>query len=485
MDAAKGAVRQEDDRVSRARAGHDGIHDGADLGRGAGPRTDGACEPVEVEALALGHVRPAERRQDHVVGGVEGALVLLLVQRAASGRAAGLEGDPERALRVPGAQGPQRLVDRRRMVREVVVDAYAVGLTQQVLPAPHPLERREVRSRLGDARPEAGRARRDGRDRVTHVVRAGHLEREAPEGRAADEEVERLRSVGRVGGGGAEPGREHVPRVLAIERVPLDPRARLGAHDVTHPCVARVADEEPALGHCAHESTERRLVRRRIGVDVDVVVLDAGDDRDVVGRYADVVDELRPLLPEDGVVFVALDDERGAAPVRSDARRAHGGAARQALGQAADEPAGLVASAGEEPGAHRARSRLAVRPGHDERPAAGEKEGPQGRRHRRALEPQSLRRLRLGVVLADGVADDHEVEPRAPLDVGCVVALQAADARRLERGPDRRVERDVGPAHLVPRGRQQARRARPSRCPTLRRGGPASGSWVPFNPWRR
>ena len=92
-------------------------------------------------------VRP-ERGEQDVVGGVEGARVGFLVERAARGRAARLEGDPERALRMARPQGAERLVDGRRVVREVVVDAHAARLAEQVLPPAHALERGEVRARV-------------------------------------------------------------------------------------------------------------------------------------------------------------------------------------------------------------------------------------------------------------------------------------------------------------------------------------------------
>ena len=65
----------------------------------------------------------------------------------------------------------------------------------------------------------------------------------------------------------------------------------------------------------------------------------------------------------------------------------------------------------EQPRAHRARRRLAVRAGDDERPASLEEVLAQRAGHRRARQPEPLGGLRLRVVAADRVAHDDEVGP--------------------------------------------------------------------------
>ena len=267
-----------------------------------------------------------------MIGRVERARVRLLVQRAAGGRAPRLERDPQGPVRVPSAQRPQRLVDGGRVVREVVVDAHAPRLADELLPAPHAFERREVPAQLAHAGAEALRARRDRRHRVAHVVVSGHAHREAPAGDAAREQIEGLRRPGERRRGSRRPPGRDAAGVVALERVPDDARAGLARHDRARRRVVRVAHDDAPFRDGANERPERRLVGRDVRVDVDVVVLDARDDRDVVRAHADVVEELGLLVPVDRVVLVALDDERRAPLIRPDARRADRRARRQALG---------------------------------------------------------------------------------------------------------------------------------------------------------
>ena len=102
-------------------------------------------------------MRPSGR-EDHPARGVEGAGVLGLVERAARRRAAGLEDGPERSGGVARAERGERLVHGGRVVREVVVDADAARLTEQLLPPLHPFERRERRTASRARRPRTPRA---------------------------------------------------------------------------------------------------------------------------------------------------------------------------------------------------------------------------------------------------------------------------------------------------------------------------------------
>ena len=151
------------------------------------------------------------------------------------------------------------------MVREVVVDAHAPGLAEQVLATPDALEEGERRAQIVHARAEPLGARRDRGDRVAHVVTARDAQREAPARDAAREEIEGLRALRERRRRSAEPGRRHVARVVPLERVEGDPRARLGRRDLARARIARVAHHEPALGHAAHELAKGGLVRRVVG----------------------------------------------------------------------------------------------------------------------------------------------------------------------------------------------------------------------------
>ena len=205
-----------------------------------------AGEPLEVEPLALRHVGATERREEHAVGRVERARVRVLVQRAARGRAARLEHDPERAAGVPRSQRAQRLVHGGRVVREVVVDAHAAGLAEEVLPAPHALERREGRARLVDARRRSPRrTRRSPRGRCARCGRPGTRSAKRPHDDAAREEIERLRSAVRPAAARARraTSASTSPVSSPLERVPGDSRARLARDDRARARVVRVAHE--------------------------------------------------------------------------------------------------------------------------------------------------------------------------------------------------------------------------------------------------
>ncbi len=241
-----------------------------------------------------------------------------------------------------------------------------------------------------------------------------------------------------------------------------------------------VAHDEPALGHRARRAPERRLVRRRVRVDVDVVVLDARDDGDVVRADADVVEELRLLVPVDGVVLVALDDE-GRAPERSAIEAASSSSpmaapARQALRDAADEPARLADP--RSTGATRtSRSSSSCR-ACPRRPAGGGRRG-NARAARADMlvrgRPMRLGRDRLGVVAA-GSRCPRRPGPGAATRCAASKPLQARHARGCERRArwaDR--TRTSEPLTSCPASRR-APPARPCPCPRRRRDERACGS---------
>ncbi len=240
---------------------------------------------------------------------------------------------------MPRAESAERLVDRGRVVREVVVDGDVVGLAEQILTPPHALERSERGACRGDPDAEALRAGGDGADRVTNVVRSRDLQRESPAVRAAGVEIERLRAGHGIGGDHrAQPRRRHVTRVVALEGV--EERLRLGVllDDRADARIACITREETVARHQRDELLELRLVRCHRRIDVDVILLDAREDHDVVATDTHVVEELGPLVPVDGVVLVALDDERRGLRRRAECggdelalRRADGRAGREVL----------------------------------------------------------------------------------------------------------------------------------------------------------
>ena len=172
--------------------------------------------------------------------------------------------------------------------------------------------------------------------------------------------------------------------------------------------------------HGAHQVMELALDRGEVGEDVGVVELEVVEDRGA----RPVVDELRALVEERGVVLVGLDhEERAVAEPRRHA---------EVQRHAADQEAGLEPGVLEDPGEHRRRRRLAVRAGDGEHPAAvqhvlGEPLRAATCRRSRASRIASIS----GLPRVIDVADDEHVGLRAASCAG-VVAFDQLDAERRE-----------------------------------------------------
>ncbi len=307
------------------------------------------------------------------------------------------------------------------------------------------------------------RAGGDGGHRVGEVVSSIERERAAARHRAPGVQIEGLPALVAVSGRG-EPMRRSPRRVVTLHRVPRDGRSRACLHELHHVGVAGVRDHEPVLRDPFDEPGEGGVVARLVGVDVDVVVLDAGDDADLGA----VVPELRGLVEERGVVLVAFDHERRLAA------RLGGIGHRQSraelaprwklertleiLGKPTDEKTRLGARVLEDPCAHRAGRRLAVGAGHDQGRGPGQDVLGQGPDHRRVRKARIDGGPRFGVVAATHVADHHQVRRR--LEVVRRKALDQPHPPPLQRRSHRRVEGHVRPRHLVP-GRLEQPRERP------------------------
>ena len=159
----------------------------------------------------------------------------------------------------------------------------------------------------------------------------------------------------------------------------------------------------------------------------------------MIATFGQVVDELRPLVEEGGVVLVALDHEVPAARQPVAAPEVH----RHAADQERRVEPGPVQQEGEQ-----ARGRrLAVRPrDHERRPGPEELLGEERGQAREALAPVE-HRLHLGVASRERVADHHEVGVRGHVRLG--PRREDRDAQRLELRRHRRVDVLVGARHLV------------------------------------
>ena len=91
------------------------------------------------------------------------------------------------------------------------------------------------------------------------------------------------------------------PNVSTRQRARFCERQRIG--------VVGAEEQQAAARHEVDETPERQRIGVEIGVDVGVIELDVVDDGDV----RQVLQELRGLVEERAVVFVAFDDEVAAA----------------------------------------------------------------------------------------------------------------------------------------------------------------------------
>ena len=146
--------------------------------------------------------------------------------------------------------------------------------------------------------------------------------------------------------------------------------------------------QQTVARHEIHETAERQQHRVEVGVDVGVVELDVVDDGDV----GQVLQELRRLVEERAVVFVAFDDEVAA---RADAVAR---ALRSEIERdAADQHRRIEAAMRQQPPGQRRGRRLAVRAGEDDRSRAPEKLIANGFRQRAVADLPLEHRLELGL----------------------------------------------------------------------------------------
>ncbi len=320
------------------------------------------------------------------------------------------------------------------MVREVVDHGDAAARADQLLPSLDAVkgaesagERRGLEAVQPGCRPD--------RERVGRVVHAPD-----PEGELALAAV-RLgdadpQAVGRGARRAEQPEVVVLPLAVEDDRTGSAPgeRAHLGGVAAgDQAAIRRQESDQPGIG-----VGERRGGR----IEIDVIVLDGGEDHGL----RPVVQELGAAVEIGRVVLVALDDEsppRAAMEARAEIDR-----------HAAHQEAGIPPAGGVDPGGHRRRRGLAVRPGDHQRRAVGEEEAGQRRGHRQALETEPFRFDRFGIVAAHGVAHHHEI--RARRKMRRVETGPGDDAGLLEQVAHRRIERAVGAGDAMALGLQKA-----------------------------
>ncbi len=259
-----------------------------------------------------------------------------------------------------------------------------------------PPEGREAWGEVGERGAEREPCAKSGQ-RVPPIVVAGHAQRERTEHDAVEGDrhaalhrgAEQADTVG-----GHEPVADHV-----------------GANRGRHACGARVV-------HAAHQCArprgvlgERPLDVGEVGVDVEVIGFDVGDDRD-----------RRVEGEERAIVLVGLDDD-GVAPAPPEV-------AAPRLHAPADDAGRRAAGAGEGLGGHDGGGGLAVRPGDADDDEAVDRGAERlGAADHREAERRGAREL--GVRGGDRARCDDGTRA---VDVRAVVAAVHDDAERLEVG---------------------------------------------------
>ena len=309
------------------------------------------------------------------------------------------------------------------MVREIVEHRDAGHRPAQLEASPHAaefperLERRLFR--------HAGVAGGDeGRERILGIVPPEHAPGHRADPPLAVQQIELGVAALRLGHD--PPVRAHaLPRRETLDRSPAAHLQHLVEVGV------RGVDDEPAVaGHRAQQEMELLLDRSHVGIDVRVVVLEVVQDR----RARPVVDELRALVEEGGVVLVGLDHEVLALT--------EPGTRIEVLRHAADQEPRREPGVLEDEGQHARGGRLAVRARDAEHPASLQHVLRQPFRSRDVAAAAVEQRLDQRVAAAHHVADHEHV--RCELQLVRLVALDQVDAERLELRAHRRIHVAVG-----------------------------------------
>ncbi len=352
VDAAEAAVAEDGDGVTGLGFGRDDgddFLDGLDVAAVATHRCDVAGELVGIEPLAFGDLMEIrDGGDDGEVRKREGFGELVLEDRALGGVRARFKKNPQAALGVALAQALDRELDGGRVVGEVIDDLDAVDLTTQFLAACDAFEGFQALADLtGCQSGERGRRHRHGG--VADVELAGHADRVAF---AAEVERTTICLVAHVSD----------PQRAAFRKA--DGGDGAGCVGGDFEAVRLVAVHK---GHAAaRDDVEQALEGQLDGVDrvVDVGVVEL----DVVHHdtLRKVVEELRALVEEGGVVFVAFEDvELGVREHRTLA---------EVFRQSADQEAGVASGVPEQPRQHRGGGGFPVGAGDDEVAFAAQEE---------------------------------------------------------------------------------------------------------------
>ena len=279
------------------------------------------------QPLGVWQRRPEDGGQDDPVCRRQRPREIGLKHAAARCRRSRLEDRPNPPVRIRRTHTRERLADRRRVMREIVVHGDAPHGSPVLHPPPHALESlQRCRHRVG-AEPDGG-ADGNGGERVAHVEGAEErqLERCGRHARPTHAKRSRRAGHGEIVRLPVRPVRQSERLDAAMGQRPQGQRVRVVG---TEQQKATARDE-------IHESLEREADGAQVGVDIRVIELDIADDGDV----GQVFEELRGLVEERAVVLVALDDELAAAADSISCRRSSRRCRRRACsGQPRRRPA--------------------------------------------------------------------------------------------------------------------------------------------------
>ena len=308
MDVVETAVGHDDHEIAVARLRDDGVDDGAvavDV-----PRVLPARDEVAHE---IGH-RQAYGSSGRFVRNTEASTTSSASANASANACwktrRQLDADrgskiaQMRAARVRAPHAAQRLGDRRRMVREVVVDATRRARDDHAVPC--------VASRR-----QTSRARRrsaangTSRDAATAIAASALRTLCRPVIGSVDSRRWPLpawthrRTPSRPG-----PARCRAPASGAVVDNPnVSTRPNAGGASDAAPASSAPRKTRPLVGTRRSSRVNAVRIARDVGIDVGVVELDVVDH----DRLGHVLEELRRLVEEGAVVLVALDDEVAAA----------------------------------------------------------------------------------------------------------------------------------------------------------------------------
>ena len=264
MQAAEAAVAHDEHVIAAAHRAGQVARQGIDLATYLAAGAELAGDRLHVPAQIGGRVQP------HLVGAGERRRERVAVHPHAHGVRARLEhGDDARRAHA-AAQAINGGGDGGRVVREVIVDAYAARLARQLHAPRDALEFLQCRQRPRHR--HAGMARRgDGGERVLHVVGTDQLPLHLALGDTALEHLEARVVAAAL----RRPERLRLRGTReTLERCPAPHGERFAQRRI-----GGVPDDAPAAGHDAYQVMELALDRGEVRVDVGVVELEVVEDQ--------------------------------------------------------------------------------------------------------------------------------------------------------------------------------------------------------------